>query len=64
MRQKNAAKTARTGPLTGARIGVLMGGQSAEREVSLRTGQAVHQALLRRGYDSMAIDVGRSIVEQ
>lgn len=64
MRRKSAAKSARTGPLTSARIGVLMGGQSAEREVSLRTGQAVHQALLRRGYDSMAIDVDRSIVEQ
>lgn len=46
-----------TARLTTARIGVLMGGQSSEREVSLRTGQAVHQSLLRRGYDSVAIDV-------
>ena len=61
---KKKLKAAQIGPLTGARIGVLMGGQSAEREVSLRTGQAVHQALLRRGYDAMAIDVDRSIVEQ
>src|SRR5205085_3534697 len=61
---KRKLKSARTGPLTSARIGVLMGGQSAEREISLRTGQAVHQALLRRGYDSKAIDVDRSIVEQ
>lgn len=51
-------------PLTSARIGVLRGGRSAEREVSLRTGQAVHQALLRRGYDAVAIDVGPTIVEQ
>ncbi len=51
------------GPLTRARIGVLMGGESAEREVSLRTGQAVHQALLRRGYDAVGIDVGLTIVE-
>jgi len=64
MRRKTPPSSARTGPLTSARIGVLMGGQSAEREISLRTGQAVHQALLRRGYDSMAIDVDRSIVEQ
>jgi len=64
MRRKTRTTSARTGPLTSARIGVLMGGQSAEREISLRTGQAVHQALLRRGYDSMAIDVDRSIVEQ
>src|ERR671910_131689 len=48
---------AQTARLTTARIGVLMGGQSSERDVSLRTGQAVHQSLLRRGYDSVAIDV-------
>lgn len=41
-----------------------MGGQSAEREVSLRTGQAVHQALLRRGYNAVAIDVERSVGDQ
>ena len=41
-----------------------MGGQSAEREVSLRTGQAVHQALVRRGYDAVALDVDRSVVDQ
>lgn len=46
-----------TGRLTRARIGVLMGGSSSERDVSLRTGQAVHQSLLRRGYDAVAIDV-------
>ena len=38
-----------------------MGGQSSERDVSLRTGHAVHQALLRRGYDAVAIDVDESI---
>ncbi|MBM4127033.1 MAG: D-alanine--D-alanine ligase [Nitrospira sp.] len=43
--------------VSGARIGVLMGGSSSEREVSLRTGQAVHQSLLRGGYDAVAIDV-------
>lgn len=48
---------AQTGRLTRARIGVLMGGSSSERDVSLRTGQAVHQSLLRRGYDAVAIDV-------
>lgn len=51
-------------PLTKARIGVLMGGQSSEREVSLRTGQAVHRALLRRGYDAVAIDVDESLVRR
>src|ERR1044072_8848202 len=43
--------------LTEARIGVLMGAQSSEREVSLRTGAAVHRALCRRGYDAVTIDV-------
>jgi D-alanine-D-alanine ligase len=47
--------------LTQSRIGVLMGGQSSEREVSLRTGSAVHRALCRRGYDTVAIDVGANL---
>lgn len=47
--------------LTEKRIGVLMGGQSSEREVSLRTGQAVYQSLLRQGYQAMAIDVGPNL---
>jgi D-alanine-D-alanine ligase len=38
------------------RIGVLMGGPSAEREVSLRTGAAVRDALERRGYSAVAVD--------
>lgn len=45
------------GRLTNARIGVLMGGRSSERDISLKTGQAVYQALIRRGYDAVAIDV-------
>ncbi len=47
--------------LTQARIGVLMGGQSSERDVSLRTGAAVHRSLVRRGYDAVAIDVGPNL---
>ena len=43
------------------RIGVLMGGLSAEREVSLKSGTAVYQALLAQGYDVAAIDVGRDL---
>lgn len=43
------------------RIGVLMGGLSAEREVSLKSGAAVHRALLARGYDAVAIDVDRDL---
>ena len=47
--------------LTRARIGVLMGGQSAERDVSLRTGAAVHRSLARRGYNAVTIDVGPTL---
>lgn len=47
------------------RIGVLCGGRSAEREVSLRSGEAVYQALLAAGYnDVIKIDVGPTLVEQ
>lgn len=49
--------------LTRARIGVLMGGQSAERDVSLRTGTAVHRSLVHRGYDAVAIDVGPTLAQ-
>jgi D-alanine-D-alanine ligase len=51
-------------PLTTARIGVLMGGQSSEREISLKTGQAVHGALVRRGYEAVAVDVGPTLYEE
>ena len=48
-------------PLTRSKIGVLMGGQSSEREVSLKTGEAVYRSLVRSGYDAVAIDVGPCI---
>lgn len=38
------------------RIGVLMGGLSAEREVSLNTGRGVLEALRARGRDAVGID--------
>lgn len=43
------------------KIGVLLGGLSAEREVSLKSGAAVHQALLAQGYNAVAIDVGTNL---
>jgi len=46
------------------KVGVLMGGISKEREVSLRTGEAVFEALKRCGYNALALDVGPNIVEQ
>ncbi len=39
-----------------SRVGVLLGGTSAEREVSLTTGNAILEALLSRGVDAVAID--------
>jgi D-alanine-D-alanine ligase len=42
-------------------VAVLMGGWSAEREVSLRSGRACADALERRGYRVTRIDVGRDI---
>jgi D-alanine-D-alanine ligase len=42
-------------------IAVLMGGWSAEREVSLRSGKACAEALSRRDYRVTPIDVGRDI---
>lgn len=42
--------------ITNKRIGVLAGGVSAEREVSLKSGGAVHKALLGLGYDAVLID--------
>jgi len=42
-------------------VAVLMGGWSAEREVSLRSGKACADALETRGYRVTKIDVGRDI---
>ena len=46
------------------RIGVLLGGTSAEREVSLRTGEAVYNSLLRSGYEAMKIDAGQDLPQK
>jgi len=49
--------------LTDKRIGVLMGGISAEREVSLRSGSAIYNALKGLGYNAVSIDVGSDICD-
>ncbi len=46
------------------KVAVLMGGWAAEREVSLVSGKAVLEALLRRGVDAHGIDVGREVLSQ
>ena len=39
------------------RIGVLMGGLSSEREISIKSGSAVLEILIERGWNAVAIDV-------
>jgi len=43
------------------RIGVIMGGISRERDISLMSGRNVLDALLRLGYDAVAVDAGRDL---
>ena len=43
------------------KVAVLMGGRSKERDISLKSGQAVSAALRRRGYDVVDIDVGPDV---
>ncbi len=45
------------------RVGLLYGGSSSEREVSLMSGEAVHQALLNLGIDVVAIDAGENLLQ-
>jgi len=44
------------------RVGVLYGGKSAEREISLQTGAAVMQALSELGVEHVGIDIGSSAI--
>jgi len=39
------------------RIGVLMGGYSSEREISLKSGQAIFESLKKQGCDVVALDI-------
>jgi len=45
-------------PTSLGKVGVLFGGRSAEREISLMSGKGVLQALLSRGVDAHAFDPG------
>ena len=45
----------------GRRVGVLMGGLSSERELSLQTGEAVHAALVEKGHQAVKIFVDRDL---
>lgn len=43
------------------KIGVLMGGLSREREISLKTGKAVLDSIQRTGHDAVSIDCGTDL---
>jgi D-alanine-D-alanine ligase len=45
------------------RVAVLMGGTSSEREVSLTSGKAVLEGLLKRGVNAVAVDGTSALVE-
>ena len=51
-------------PTQFGRVAVLFGGNSAERSVSLKSGQHVFEALQSSGVDAIAIDVGENICQQ
>jgi D-alanine-D-alanine ligase len=46
------------------RVGLLYGGTSSEREVSLMSGAAIHKALQNLGVDVIAIDAGVNLLQQ
>jgi len=54
----------RRSELRQTRIAVLAGGESGEREVSLRTGQMVLEALGRQGYQTVLVDPNCDLGEQ
>ena len=47
-----------------SRVAVLKGGRSLERQVSLRSGARVEDALARLGHEAIPIDVGPDLVER
>jgi D-alanine-D-alanine ligase len=47
-----------------SRVAVLKGGRSLERQVSLRSGARVEDALARLGHEVVAIDVGADLVDR
>ena len=46
------------------KVAVLLGGDSAEREISLLSGNAVLAALLRQGVDAQGMDAGRDVLQR
>ncbi|HZD59545.1 MAG TPA: D-alanine--D-alanine ligase [Anaerolineae bacterium] len=46
------------------RVAVLMGGRSAEREISLLTGEQVYHALTQKGYEAIKVDFDEGVVQK
>jgi D-alanine-D-alanine ligase len=46
------------------KVAILMGGWSAEREVSLVTGKGVAEAVARLGHEAVPIDMGRDVAQR
>ena len=46
------------------KVGLLMGGLSGEREVSLMTGEAIFESLTNLGVDTVKIDAGRDLCKK
>jgi D-alanine-D-alanine ligase len=49
-------------PSTFGKVAVLMGGDSAEREISLLTGKAVYESLVSRGVNAVSVDTAVDLV--
>ncbi|MDY7561811.1 D-alanine--D-alanine ligase [Pseudomonas sp. 10B1] len=59
----NASLVCTLDPTVFGRVAVLFGGKSAEREVSLKSGQAVLEALQAAGVNAFGIDVGDDFLQ-
>ena len=59
-----SSSTGHFDPKTFGRVAVLFGGSSAEREVSLTSGERVYAALVRSGIECQLIDTAENAVEQ
>lgn len=53
-----------TSPDQFGKVAVLMGGLSAEREISLKSGNAVLDSLLQKGVDAHGIDADADVIEK
>ncbi|MDP2211127.1 MAG: D-alanine--D-alanine ligase [Candidatus Aquicultor sp.] len=46
------------------RVAVLMGGRSAERDISLLTGEQIYQALLEKEHEAFKVDLDKNVAEE